>query len=96
MENLYEKVAYLNGLIDGMEFDKTSKEGKALSVIAEILEEMVDLIGDIDDEQAEMEEYLDLMDEDLSNVEEELFGEFDIDELDDDDDDLEEVDFDEE
>ncbi|MBN2287465.1 MAG: hypothetical protein JXQ26_02800 [Tissierellales bacterium] len=93
MEFLYEKVAYLNGLIDGMELDESTKEGKALIVIAEILEDLVEELEELTESQTEMEEFVDLMDEDLSNVEEELFGEFDIDELDED---VEEVTFDEE
>jgi hypothetical protein len=97
MDYLYEKVAYLNGLIDGMELDESTKEGKALIVIAEILEDIVEALEELDEDQAEMEEYVELMDEDLSNVEDELFGEFDIDDFDDEDDeDLEEVAYDEE
>ena len=97
MDYLYEKVAYLNGLIDGMELDESTKEGKALIVIAEILEDIVEALEELDEDQAEMEEYVELMDEDLSNVEDELFGEFDIDEFEDEDDeDLEEVAYDEE
>ena len=71
MNFLYEKVAYLNGLIDGMELDESTKEGKALVMIAEILEDIVEVLEE--------------MDEDLSNVEDELFGEFDIEEFDDED-----------
>lgn len=97
MDYLYEKVAYLNGLIDGMELDESTKEGKALIVIAEILEDIVEALEELDEDQAEMEEYVELMDEDLSNVEDELFGEFDIDDFEDEDDeDLEEVAYDEE
>lgn len=93
MDYLYEKVAYLNGLIDGMEMEETTKEGKAISVIAEILEDIIETLDDMDEEQAEMEEYVELMDDDLSILEEEVFGEFDIEELDED---IEEVNFDEE
>jgi len=85
MNFLYEKVAYLNGLIDGMELDESTKEGKALVMIAEILEDIVEVLEEMDEDQAEMEEYVELMDEDLSNVEDELFGEFDIEEFDDED-----------
>ncbi|HBH12829.1 MAG TPA: hypothetical protein DDX29_06925 [Clostridiales bacterium] len=97
MDYLYEKVAYLNGLIDGMELDENTKEGKALIVIAEILEDIVEALEEIDEDQADMEEYVELMDEDLSNVEDELFGEFDIDDFEEEDDeDLEEVAYEEE
>jgi hypothetical protein len=93
MDYLYEKIAYLNGLIDGMEMDETTKEGKAISAIADILEDIIETIDDMDEEQAEMEEYVELMDDDLSIIEEEVFGEFDIEELEEE---IEEVELDEE
>jgi hypothetical protein len=45
---------------------------------------MADGMCDIVEEQDEVNEYLDLLDEDLSTVEEELFGDMEIDEDDDD------------
>jgi hypothetical protein len=44
MDTLVSRVAYLNGLIEGMDIDKTSKEGKAISEIASILKEMAQVI----------------------------------------------------
>lgn len=87
MDFLYEKIAYLNGLLDGMDIDKNgSKEGKALLLVSEILEDIVSIVEDLDVEQEEMEDYVSAIDEDLSSIENEIF-----DELDDDLDDLDDI-----
>jgi hypothetical protein len=84
MDFLYEKIAYLNGLLDGMDIEKASKEGKALLLVSEILEDIVSIVEDLDVEQEEMEDYVTAIDEDLSSIENEIFDEID--------DDLEELD----
>ncbi|MDW7667521.1 MAG: hypothetical protein SCJ93_01745 [Bacillota bacterium] len=86
MDFLYEKIAYLNGLLDGMDIDKNgSKEGKALLLVSEILEDIVSIVEDLDVEQEEMEDYVTAIDEDLSSIENEIFDDIDddLDELDD-------------
>ena len=35
-----EKVAHLKGVMEGMEFDTTTKEGKLLSLIVDILDDL--------------------------------------------------------
>jgi len=86
MDFLYEKIAYLNGLLDGMDIDNNnSKEGKALLLVSEILEDIVSIVEDLDVEQEEMEDYVTAIDEDLSSIENEIFEDLDDDlnELDD-------------
>lgn len=83
MESMVSRVSYLNGLIEGLGIDNTSKEGRVLLEIANILKEMANEIEYVKDMQEEMEEYVDAIDEDLSNVEEDLYDEddeFDYDE----------------
>ncbi|MFA5524043.1 MAG: CD1247 N-terminal domain-containing protein [Tissierellales bacterium] len=77
MEYLYERVAYLKGLAEGLEIEDKSKEGKLLLHIIDALEDFADAITDLNEEQEELNEYIDFMDEDLADVEEEVFGEFD-------------------
>lgn len=85
MDFLYEKISYLRGLADGLDVKSDTKEGKLFNALLEVIEEMADSISDIVEEQDEMNEYLDLLDEDLTNVEEVLFD--DIDEIEEDEDD---------
>lgn len=75
MEHLYEKVAYLRGLAEGMELSESSKEGKVLLQIIETLEEFTDAIVELDENQMELTDYVETIDEDLEDVEDELFDE---------------------
>ncbi|WP_313342832.1 CD1247 N-terminal domain-containing protein [Sedimentibacter sp.] len=83
MDFLYEKISYLRGLADGLDVKPDSKEGKLFNALMEVIEEIADGMNDIVEEQDEVNEYLDLLDEDLSTVEEEIFGDLEIDEDDD-------------
>jgi hypothetical protein len=97
MDFLYEKISYLKGLADGLDVKADTKEGKLFNALLEVIEEIADGMSDIVEEQEEMNEYLDLLDEDLTTVEEELFDDVEIDEDDDydfDDDDYYDEDFD--
>ena len=50
--NLTEKVAYLKGLMDGMEIDLETKEGKLFAAIADVLEDLALSVSDLDDDFA--------------------------------------------
>ena len=83
-----EKVAYLKGLADGLDLDKDpSKEGKLISKIIDILEDIGLAVEDLEEEVEVIGEELEAMSEDLEDVEEIVFDEFDYDDDDDDDDD---------
>ena len=77
---ILEKVAYLKGLAEGLGLDSKSKEGKLLSVIIDVLDDMALEIQDIQEEQAELEEGLDAVSDDLSEVESYLYEEDEEDE----------------
>lgn len=80
MDFLYEKIAYLRGLADGLDVKADTREGKLFNALLEVIEEIADGMCEIVEEQDEVNEYLDLLDEDLTTVEEELFGDMEIDE----------------
>ena len=84
---LTEKIAYMKGLIDGMELDGSTKEGKAILQMADVMEEMAVYIDDLQSQVDELTELCDLLDEDLGDVESDLYGDDDDDDEDDDDDD---------
>ncbi len=98
---LTEKMSYLQGMLDGMEIDGSTKEGKALLQMSEVMAELVLYVEDLQSQVDELTELCDILDEDLGQVEEELFdcdnceecGEcFDDDDFDDDDYDLDDGD----
>ena len=77
--NLTEKVAYLKGLMDGMEIDLETKEGKLFAAIADVLEDLALSVCDLEDEIAEVEGAIDEIDQDLAVVEEIVYDEEDED-----------------
>jgi len=72
-----EKVAYLKGLAEGMELDAGKKEGKLLSAIIDVLEDIALEMKDIEDAQEELGDGLDAVSDDLEDVEDLLYGDGD-------------------
>lgn len=70
---LSEKVAYIKGLMEGLEIDGSNKEGKVLLAISELLEEMAYSVEQLEEANDEMTELVDILDHDLGEVEEYLF-----------------------
>ena len=64
-----EKVAYLKGLMEGMELNTESGEGRLFSVIADILGNMAEDIEDIESDLYDLSEDVDAISDDLSDVE---------------------------
>lgn len=87
---ILEKVAYMKGLAEGLSLDTKSKEGKLLTVMMDLLDDIALELQDIRDEQSELEEGLDAVSDDLADVESWLY-EQDEDEEDEDGEEPEEV-----
>ena len=82
-----EKVAYLKGLAEGLNLDtEKSKEGKLISVMIGILEEIGLSIEDLEENTQALGEEIDVLSDDLSDVEDVVFDEDENDEEDYDDD----------
>lgn len=78
-----EKVSYLKGLAEGLEINESTKEGKLLKAIIDVLEDISYSVTDLEDNYAEVSEYVELIDEDLEEVEDVIFGDDDDDDDDD-------------
>ena len=76
---LMEKVAYLKGLMNGMELDPEKKETKLFNAIIETLDDMAASVTDIEEETDEICKVIDVMDEDLDEVREIVLGDDDCD-----------------
>ena len=71
-----EKVAYLKGLAEGLDLDTAkSKEGKLISVMIGILEEIGMSIEDLEENTVALGEELDAVSDDLADVEKVVFDE---------------------
>ena len=90
MEYINEKVAYLKGLCEGSGIDESTKEGKVLLKILDVLEDLTDAVDGLTEAYDDLEDYVELIDEDLMEVEDELY---ELDMLDDDDEDEDDDDF---
>ena len=83
-----QKISYIKGLAEGLALDTETKEGKVLTAIIDLLDDMVDEIDAIDEACAELGEQLDAVDEDLSAIEDDFYA--DEDDYDEEEDDEEE------
>ena len=83
---LMEKVAYLKGMVDMAEFDPASKETKVLRALIDAVDEMAQTVAELVEANSQMCEVIESLDEDLTEVENDLYGEDDEDEEDYDDD----------
>ena len=72
--DICEKIAYINGLAEGLDLDTTTKEGKILNVIIDLLGDITEEICDIEEGCDELCEQIDAVDEDLANLEEIIYG----------------------
>ena len=71
-----EKVAYLKGLAEGLNLDtEKSKEGKLISVMIGILEEVAMSIEDLEENSLALGEEIDALSDDLSDVEDVVYDE---------------------
>ena len=71
-----EKVAYLKGLAEGLDLDTVkSKEGKLISVMIGILEELAMSVEDLEENALNLGEEIDVLSDDLSDVEDVVFDE---------------------
>ncbi len=70
--NLTERSAYIKGLAEGLEFDKTTKEGKILSALLELVDEMAAEIASIQEDIDEIDEDLDYLDEYVEELDDDL------------------------
>ena len=84
-----EKAAYLKGLIEGLGIDETTKEGKVIKVMSELLGELAEAVDGIDEDVSRAYDQINDVSEELEDLEADLY------EDDDEDDEPEEDDADE-
>lgn len=75
--DLKQRVAYLQGLAQGLQMNNQAPEGRVLTEVIGILSDMSTALYDLRDAQTELESYVEDVDEDLSAVEDDLYGDDD-------------------
>ena len=96
-----EKSAYLKGLMDGLNLDTETAEGKMISAIVDLLGDVTKKLTDVEDttiaisdELDEIEEDLDAIEDFIMDEEDEYYDDDDDDYFDDEDDDFDDEGFD--
>lgn len=85
MSELSDKIAYIKGLCAGLDFDANTAQGKLLMAIVDALGSIKDELDDVRSQHEDLEEYVDILDDDLEELENEVYGDADIDDEDEDD-----------
>ncbi|QUH26650.1 CD1247 N-terminal domain-containing protein [Serpentinicella alkaliphila] len=88
MSHLHENVAYLRGLAEGLKLNENSKNAKLILNIIDTLEDFAEVIDEVLEEQRNLSEYIETIDEDLAEVEEDIYEDEDFE-----DDEDEEIDY---
>ncbi len=81
-----EKVAYLKGLMEGLNIGTETPEGKLFAAMADTLQEISDEIDDLNATLEDHEDELDAISDALDDIAEDLYAEDDEDEDDEDED----------
>lgn len=70
---LTERVSYLKGLIDGLDISESTKEGKVIALMADVLQDIALGVEDLQEQVDEVVEVVDCIDEDLGEVEKDFY-----------------------
>ncbi len=73
MMTLTEKLAYIKGLTEGLGVDETTKEGKVLLALVDLLDDVTTAVSELEGDMDQAYEELDAIDEDLTDIEEFLW-----------------------
>ena len=81
---LNKKAAYLQGLVDGLGVDESTKEGKIIKAMAALLGEMADAIAAMDEDLTQAYDQINDLREELEDLEADLYEDEDAEDEDDD------------
>ena len=68
-----EKAAYLRGLIEGLGIDETTKEGKVIKAMSELLGELAEAVDAIDEDVTHAYDQINDLSEELEDLEADLY-----------------------
>lgn len=82
MMTVAEKAAYIKGLAEGLGVSDETKEGKVLNAIIDLLSDLTADLEDTEDACAELAEQINAVDEDLAELEDFVYEEYEDDDCD--------------
>lgn len=89
---LTERAAYLKGLIEGLGIDETTKEGKIIKAMNELLGELSAAVMGLDEDLTQAYDLINDLSDEIEDLEADLYEEYEDDDDDDEDDDDEDDD----
>lgn len=75
--NSIEKLAYLKGLVEGLALDDSKKDTKVIKNLIDLLEDIVFSVASLEDGFNEIQQQVDAVDEDLGEIEKDLYDDDD-------------------
>ncbi|BCJ85931.1 CD1247 N-terminal domain-containing protein [Effusibacillus dendaii] len=76
MQDLKERMAYIMGLTAGLNVDQNSAEGRILIEVLDLLDDVIRSLDTIHVQQNDLEEYVAAIDEDLTDLENDFYDEY--------------------
>lgn len=74
MSSLMAKISSIKQIIEGLGKDNNSEENKVLLELTNIIYEIAEKVDKLENTQQEINEYVTVLDENLGNIEEEIYG----------------------
>jgi DNA-directed RNA polymerase subunit RPC12/RpoP len=74
---LTEKSAYIKGLMDGLDLDADKKEVKVIKALVDLVEDLTLTVTDLDEDVDQVYDELDAIDEDITDLEDVVYGDED-------------------
>jgi phage FluMu protein Com len=82
MQQVKEKLAYLKGLAEGLNVGQGTSEGRVLVGLMEAMHDMARAVERLQTQQYYLEEYVEAIDDDLTDLEDDLYEEYEVEDLD--------------
>lgn len=79
MMTVTEKAAYLKGLAEGLNLDDSKPESKLINAMIDVIDELALSVADLEDAVDLLTEQVDAVDEDLADLEDYVFEDYDED-----------------
>ncbi len=96
MSKLTDRISYLQGLAEGMKLNADKDSNRLILEILDVLGDVGDAFDALAEAQGELSDYVESIDEDLSDLEDDFYDDEDDEDYDDEDEDEDESDEDEE
>lgn len=77
MNRLLEKISYLKGLAEGMNVAEIGPQGRMINEILDVMTDMVNVTSHVKQEFEDFKIYVESIDEDLYDLEEDIYGDED-------------------